>query len=126
MRTEELEDFIAQMRVLAYEEAPSWEIEVGSRDLMPGGGGYVDHGPWFREDCAAVLATWADAGLISISRYERWPRSYVGQAAPDDACAVLAASSSWPSVDDPTWWELVATDHGRTVEYATWRSLLAL
>jgi hypothetical protein len=67
MSEEQRVDFLNQLQLFAFEEAPLSEIPSGSTDLVRSG--RIEHRPWLLQDCAAVLVRWFDQGLVGLFRY---------------------------------------------------------
>lgn len=99
MTSEEYRDFVNQMHVLVGEWSPLVTAPGGSVDWLPDGP--VVHGPWLREECAALLVEWLDAGLLALqSDWTGGPTSV--QLRTVDARALLLAPDTWdaPEVEN--------------------------
>jgi hypothetical protein len=122
MTNEEFADFADQMRLLVAEESYLYELPLGSRDSL-GDDSWRLHGPWRRDDCAAAVNLWFDAGLVSLLR--RWPTDEL--LASPTAREVLDAPRSWVTTPDgSTCISLVETDAGEALAWGEWTALLAV
>ncbi|MFN8051872.1 MAG: hypothetical protein U0Q22_10570 [Acidimicrobiales bacterium] len=108
-------DFLAQMRLSAFEEAPLWEIAIGSVDLLTDR--RVVHGPWRREDCSAVLVNWAAAGLLGVYRPAIAGQRDDYRLTADEATTLLTDTAAWN--DHGVGW-LVVTENGERLTCAEW------
>lgn len=116
MSADEFADFVSQMHLLVLEEAPIWEIPVGSIDRLPSG--HVHHGPFDAADCSIVLSIWNERGLMDL-----WPRSPTGQRplARTAASQLLLTPSEW--ILDAGL-DLAPTDAGQQLARVSWFDLV--
>ena len=90
MSEEQRVDFLNQLQLFAFEEAPLSEIPSGSTDLVRSG--RIEHRPWLPQDCAAVLVRWFDQGLVGLFRFS--PAATRGLWAPQ-------FMSLFPTISEP-------------------------
>lgn len=109
MSVDERDDFYRQLQLLVLEEAPLWEVPLGSRDLLPSG--EIVHGPWSIAECAQVLVGWLDEGLIGLYRIRVW--GYDDETLTiDEARLILHDTSRWALEGGQSAW-LFPTEAGQ-------------
>lgn len=106
-----LRDFLGQMVLAVYEEAPLHEVPLGSVDHLPGGD--RTHGPWLPARCSALLLHWFDSGWVELYLPElpkAWQRSISQSEWSARTTAgphhMLASADARTVLADPDLWQL--------------------
>ena len=116
---DDLTDFLWQMEILVLEEAPLYEIPLGSIDDPTGSA--RRHGPWPASTCAAILKLWYRAGWIGLcfrdppSGWNVVPAEWRSRLADDED---LASHDAHDLLEHPDRWVLGHAD-GHVQPYRT-------
>ena len=113
MDSAQRDDFVVQMRLLAFEEAPLWEVPIGSADLLQERS--VVHGPWLADDCSRTLAAWCSLGLIGVQRQCPRAQEDLSEA---EALDALSQPDRWAADRELS---LYVTELGERTAHGQWR-----
>ncbi|WP_125811576.1 hypothetical protein [Actinoplanes sp. ATCC 53533] len=120
---DDVDDFLRQLRIAAFECPPLCEVPLGSYWL----GNPVMHGPWPAATCAAVLKIWYEADLIRLhfpaypAEWNLVPGGWGTRLVDGDA---LADADAEKLLDHPERWVRENAD-GYVVPCATWQGDVA-
>lgn len=122
-------DFLRQMHLAVQEEAPLWEVPLGSTDLLPSGP--VVHGPWEASECAFVLSRWLERGWLELYLPDHlglwdmepaeaeWFARTVALSVPGGRFHVLAVEDARKLLAEPTRWSLEHPDGHVCISFTT-------
>lgn len=121
MTVEAYEDFVEEMYAAVWEELALYEVPNGGIDGL--GAAEVGHGPWRPTDCAVILLSWHEAGLVGLYRYGP-TREHAGDLTSAEANELLSAPDEWVMFDDNTRIAALSlTEQGESTDFAEWRRI---
>ena len=126
-------DFENEMYVAVVEEAPLWELPLGTTDLEPNGP--VVHGPWAPSECAALITRWVERGWVELylpsvpAEWNLTPADWQTRSERRGDLLVLAHADALDLLRNPVRWKassadgqasLSKTDVGMTLSVSEW------